>query len=161
MGWGGKTQTVDAAGLEGGVEWKCNLTLMNHRDGLRDSLMGSESNLNVRRAAQIQSVARPRDIHYTHARLCVYKYLYIYIVHVYCILCIYIIIYMYNVHIHIILFYVHYLENDVFFWGAINRPLIIRRKIICNALVVFSIQTRAQLEISSEGIQGSKYIFFG
>jgi len=69
-------------------------------------------------------------------------------------------VYMYNVHIHIILFYVHYLENDVFFWGAINRPLIIRRKIICNALVVFSIQTRAQLEISSEGIQDSKYIFF-
>lgn len=36
---------IDGSG-EGG---KCNLTLMNHYDGLRDSLMGSESNLNVRR----------------------------------------------------------------------------------------------------------------
>jgi len=97
MGWGGKTQTVDAAGLEGQVEWKCNLTLMNHRDGLRDSLMGSESNLNVRRAAQIQSVARPRDIHYTHARLCVYKYLYIYST---CIL--YIVYIYYNIYVQCI-----------------------------------------------------------
>lgn len=55
----------------GGVEgWKCNLTLMNHRDGLRDSLMGSESNLNVRRAAQIQSVARPRGVHFM--LVCIY-----------------------------------------------------------------------------------------
>lgn len=58
-----------------GVEWKCNLTLMNHRDGLRDSLMGSESNLNVQRAAQIQSVARPRDIHYARVDVCVCKYI--------------------------------------------------------------------------------------
>jgi hypothetical protein len=34
--------------------------------GLAD---GSESNLNVRRAAQIQSVARLHDVHYT--RVCV------------------------------------------------------------------------------------------
>jgi len=62
------------SGGSGVVEgWKCNLTLMNHRDGLRDSLMGSESNLNVRRAAQIQSVARPRDVHFL--LVCVYIYI--------------------------------------------------------------------------------------
>lgn len=46
---------------------------------------------------------------------------------------------IHNVHLYIILFYTHYSEKyRVFFFGDIDRSLIIRLIIICYALVVHS-----------------------
>jgi len=76
---GGKIQTVDSAGLGGVIgdgRWGVGMVEMQFNfnepprrlKGLAD---GSESNLNVQRATQIQSVARLHDVHYTRVCVCV------------------------------------------------------------------------------------------